>query len=323
MQCGEPYCVCYLFFADFSTIGCGARIGKGGYGEVFEVKMPNCKVFAMKVFCIQYSTRRDSEGMVKEIEVLKTCDNEHIVKYLGFCHIPKLSCIPVMITELMDTNFEDYYTTEIPSPIRTLQILIQVAKGLKYLHHKSDPIIHRDLTARNVLLNKAITPLAKIADFGISRFVECIDVPKEMTTYPASHYHYRAPELSHKSNGVYSGKVDIFSFGHLSLASLIRHVIEKVANSRQVVDGGELKALSEIDRRKEHFSVLQQILGRENHPLENLIKKCLEYRPSDRPLVEELVIKLSEILNRWHLDESDPNPSSKSDSPNWDEEDII
>ena len=48
-------------------------------------------------------------------------------------------------------------------------VLHNVASGLDYLHHQTPPIIHRDLSARNILLNSSL--VGKLADSGVARIV--------------------------------------------------------------------------------------------------------------------------------------------------------
>ena len=60
-------------------------------------------------------------------------------------------------------------------------ILYDVAKGLTYLHEKSPPIIHRDLSAKNVLLNTAM-----VADLGVARIVPHVRAAATMTKGPGN-----------------------------------------------------------------------------------------------------------------------------------------
>jgi serine/threonine protein kinase len=48
-----------------------------------------------------------------------------------------------------------------------LNIILGIARGLAYLHEEvHPPIIHRDIKAPNILLDKSLSP--KIADFGVA-----------------------------------------------------------------------------------------------------------------------------------------------------------
>ena len=56
----------------------------------------------------------------------------------------------------------------IPLPVK-LSIHTDTCSGLVYLHGMKSPIVHRDLTARNVLLTSSLS--AKITDLGNSRIL--------------------------------------------------------------------------------------------------------------------------------------------------------
>ena len=277
------------------TLGVGKELGVGGHGKVYKIRMPK-GFFALKTF---FDNTRFRENLSEEIQILQECENEHIVQYLGFCHIRELSSHPTVITELLDTDFQTYYMTENPSLECTVQILVQVAQGLEYLHHEHSckkVIIHRDLTARNVLLSLTSShlhyPLAKIADFGLSQFVAPVNSVITMTQFVASRYYYLAPEVINEKHK-YNGKVDIFSFGHMALVSPIKHVIESLPDVRWIEKG---TFRTEIERREEYFTLLQQLLKRKDHPYETLIKTCLDLEIDERPSAKDLVLRLTAII---------------------------
>jgi len=108
-----------------------------------------------------------------------------------------------------------------------LKILLDVAKGMEYLHSQSPIIVHRDLKSCNVLLTKALTstkqqPHAKVADFGLSRLLEPSVSPSMMMTKCVGTWRWMAPEVFFSTD--YDERIDVFSFGLLLFEVLTREV---------------------------------------------------------------------------------------------------
>ncbi|GLT32722.1 hypothetical protein SLA2020_073670 [Shorea laevis] len=93
-----------------------------------------------------------------------------------------------------------------------LQIALDVAHGLEYLHGCKPPIVQRGLKPDNNLFNKYMQ--AKIADFGLSRAFST-EFASYVLTCPASTFGYLDPE-SFKTGHV-SKKSDVYSFGIILL----------------------------------------------------------------------------------------------------------
>jgi len=96
---------------------------------------------------------------------------------------------------------------------KRLMIIEGTAQGLLYLHkHSRLRIIHRDIKASNILLDSEMNP--KISDFGLAKMFSSNDTEGN-TKRVVGTYGYMAPEYA--SEGLYSIKSDVFSFGVLIL----------------------------------------------------------------------------------------------------------
>ena len=117
---------------------------------------------------------------------------------------------PVIITELMQANLRSIIRTL--SRDHVISIGTDVACALNYLHlMKPDPIIHRDVSSANVLLEPIGSGnwRAKVSDYGSANFVSMV------TTTGPGNASYAAPESSNPK--FQSPKMDVYSFGILRL----------------------------------------------------------------------------------------------------------
>ena len=173
---------------------------------------------AAKIIHKHISTGSDmGDKYVKELSIQSNLRHPNITQFLGICELPE-SSLPVLITELMHSNLHDFLSRSDLRDVVPLSykksILEDIAKGLHYLHKQN--IVHRDLTAKNVLLTSSL--VAKIADLGNSRILPEEEFAK-LTSQPGTLV-YMPPEAN--TPGFYSSKLDIFSFGHLTLFILIQ-----------------------------------------------------------------------------------------------------
>ena len=88
----------------------------------------------------------------------------------------------------LDGNINDLIATVPNIPITLKRsILEDVARGLLYLHRHDPTIVHRDLTAKNVLLTSSL--VAKISDFGNPCYVNIQpgQLAQRMSQTPSTH----------------------------------------------------------------------------------------------------------------------------------------
>ena len=92
----------------------------------------------------------------------------HIVQFWGVCYLPE-SPIPNLLMERLQTSLDNFLETSPNIPIDVkVYLLTRTNRGVVNLHSHTPPIGHRDLTARNILIDSGLT--AKI-DLGMARIV--------------------------------------------------------------------------------------------------------------------------------------------------------
>ena len=154
-----------------------------------------------------------------------------------------------------------------------LRILHDVTKGLVHLHNMKPPIVHRDLTAGNVLLNKD-SLRAKIADLGNARMIEPGKLSRTLSKNPGTQV-YMPPE-STGENPEYDSSLDIFSFGHLALYVFIQVFPCNLLPSTYIRHKTfNIYPRSELERRVKYMDMLYSRIGR-THAMTKVIEKCLD-----------------------------------------------
>lgn len=84
-------------------------------------------------------------------------------------------------------------------------MMLDIARGLEYLHTGKPTIIHRDCKSSNILITAKGT--AKIADFGLAKVKQST---RSMVRSLVGTVNWQAPELW-TAHPKYNHKVDVFS----------------------------------------------------------------------------------------------------------------
>ena len=268
-------------------------LGSGCYGSVIEVKY-NGVIYAAKKFRGDLEIRNFEKKLNTEFGILLQLSHNHIVRYIGFT-ILQDSEFPVLLMEKLATSLQARLESKHTIPLaEKVHILLGVGKGLRYLHEKH--VIHCDLTARNVLLDQSNPPISKIADFGNSHITSTNPIYERDSSFGFPGTQLYMPPEACRSSGRRSHKLDIFSFGHLSLFVCTQTFPKNLLDVTFVSyceDGTEkLLARSEVDRRKTYFVKLDD---EQYRPLRALMHKCLDNDPAKRPPASEVVCELNEM----------------------------
>ena len=183
------------------------ELGRGAYGWVKEATFRGCKV---AVKCLHHELISDYNLHVfdREMTMAARCRHPNLLQFIGATS----EGVPLIVTEMMHTSLRKKLERGELSGEHVINIAIGVACGLNYLHKTTpSPILHRDVSSANVLLNPLPSNqwLAKLSDFGSFNFM------RESQTVNAGNPVYAAPEALDPSKGAHSPAMDVYSFGVL------------------------------------------------------------------------------------------------------------
>ena len=230
-------------------------LGTGGWGVV---KVAKLKVAAKCLHSQLVYYKYHQRMLRREMDVAARVSHPNLLRFLG----ARLEGGMAILTEFMPTSLRALVNRRPRQRLplqQLLSIAIDVACALNYLHNMTpDPIIHRDLSSANVLLQPSPDGgwLAKVSDYGTANFQSQLQ-----TENPGSPV-YTAPES--RDPALQSPKMDIYSFGVLLVEM---YTCEWPASERR----GEL--VEDIDH--------QRLLG--------LIRQCLREDRDRRPTAAQLV----------------------------------
>lgn len=146
-------------------------VGSGGYGTVYKAQLQGGRLVAVKMLHPTEEVN-DEKRFISEIEVLAKIRHRSIVKLYGFCSHPRYKFLVYNYIDRgnLHSTLEDVELAKELNWQKRLAIARDVAQAMYYLHHECNPpIIHRDITSNNILLDAALK--AYISDFGIARIL--------------------------------------------------------------------------------------------------------------------------------------------------------
>ena len=264
------------------------ELGSGAYGRVFKVKYCGLVCAAKQI----HQTLIDSEQ--KEAfkddfvrECLNSSDIRHpnIVQFMGVYYSVEQPDIPTMVMELMNTSLTMFVQSNRSNVSLTtkISILNDVSLGLSYLHLRKPPVIHRDLSSNNVMLNEHL--VAKIGDLGVAKVVraESRNTKRKLTTAPGT-VDFMPPETL-EEEPIYDTPVDVFSFAGISLHLLCEEWPTPVGSKRRDPKTRRLYALTEVERRQRYFDKINERVAIQ---LIQMIVRCLDDDPDVRPAIREV-----------------------------------
>ncbi|XP_020221757.1 G-type lectin S-receptor-like serine/threonine-protein kinase LECRK4 [Cajanus cajan] len=205
-----------------ATNGFKNKLGQGAYGTVYSgILILEGQHVEVAVKQLEQIEDQGEKEFVTEVQVIALTHHRNLVGLLGFCNEQNHR---LLVYEKMENGtLSNFLFGEggKPSWESRVRIVLEIARGLLYLHEECDQqIIHCDIKPQNVLLDSSYT--AKISDFGLAKLL--MKDKTRTNTNARGTMGYMAPEWL--KNAPVSSKVDIYSFGVMLLEIIFcrRHI---------------------------------------------------------------------------------------------------
>ena len=182
-------------------------LGKGGWGEVRVAKFRGLRVAAKCLHDIILSPY-NRQLFTREMEMAARIRHPNLLQFIGATREGS----PIILSELMPTSLRNQLEKAHLPRTHILCISVGVAAALNYLHlWRPSPIIHRDVSSPNVLLEPSADGSwkAKLSDYGSANLVQQISTRSVAPGNPV----YSAPEAQVPDH--HSPAMDVYSYGVL------------------------------------------------------------------------------------------------------------
>lgn len=269
------------------------HLGTGSYGVVYVATYHGCKVAAKRLHSIFFEdvSPREYQGILQswknELKLMSSLRHPNIVQFYGVFNSDDTSSLLLtgnsyIITELLVKSLQARNLENPRLTVRNvIDIAMDIATGLCYLHNRPNPIMHRDLASKNILLS--LSGQAKIADLGVAKFTE--QVQQSHTRHPGTDYYMPLETMISD----YNHSIDVYALGVIILEMAIGKNPTATQNLKKV--GDRLEVVPEKERRKNDFSELQ---NSPNILLDNVIMLCLQEKET-RASASDVTKKLDDL----------------------------
>ena len=271
--------------ADADTIDNEGEIAKGTEGEVHKGRWRGT------IVAIKMDSSKSTDARFRnEIEILFRLRHPNLVLMMGLNMKRRF----IVLEYCSGGNLFDLLHRKGLIDLswrQRLKILIDIARGMNYLHTLPEKVIHRDLKSLNVLLSEEIvdeydTPTAKVTDFGLS--TRCSAGKRINYMDFVGTYQWMAPEIINRCDQ--DERIDIYSYGIVMFEVISRSIpfsdcFKTNEEIMAAVAGGTRPSLELIDR---------------NCPtsLVDVMKRCWSPSRDERPPFDEVLRQLDATILR-------------------------
>ena len=267
-----------------NDIKLGPVLGEGASCTVYKGEYKRTPV-AVKMMMGTYAGQNIVQEFQREVTAMISLRHPNLVLFMGASVDPQMMivsefCRGESLFKLLHEKRNIHLSWS-----QKFKMILDIARGMLYLHEAQPPILHRDLKSLNLLLMDAVTGIndyihVKVTDFGIARILD--EVSAKMTMQVGT-CHWMAPEVINSEP--YSLAADIYSFGIVLWEIAARETPYKGIMPIEIpvrVLKGERPDLN--------------IIGPAVPPgIKDLIRKCWDQNPRARPTFRRIIEELEAI----------------------------
>ncbi|KAF9620218.1 hypothetical protein IFM89_010953 [Coptis chinensis] len=232
----------------------------------------------------------------KEVKILTKINHFNLIRLYGVCEDGGYYLVYEYMKNGCLRNWLCIKTSPgVKSWIQRVQIALDVANGLHYLHNFTDPAyVHKDIKSSNVLLDGNLR--AKIANFGLATSTERGDA--FVSSKFVGTRGYMAPE--YLETGLVTPKIDVYAFGVVMLELITGMNVVMMHDGREILLSAAMISLMEGgNMERELYKFIDPNLSEYRMDLGLAIAKlsvaCLKRDPASRPSMDEVVSTLGRI----------------------------
>jgi len=269
-------------------------LGRGGFGAVFLAEHPTLPVKrALKFFldvdrsgpgfenfreqCLREARLQSTLKHENILEVVDAFEDQgYVILVMEFIDGPNLGHL------IADKNRAGQHL----EPLRILDIMIPVVKGLAFAHGRE--VVHRDLKPENILLDRQHQGVPKIADFGLARTLEVSGQRHHTSGDLVGTPTYMAPEQVVTKSPSYDKRCDIYSVGI---------VLYQLCLGVPPFDHEDPFKIFEMHEKETPEPLSLKLEGFPDE-LDRIILCCLEKRPEDRFSSADALLQALEICKQ-------------------------